>query len=866
MSAFNLEHALATWRRALDLNAAFDADDVDELEAHLRDSLDAARARGLDHEAAWQWAMREVGDYATTEAAYDATFWQKARHRRRIWDAVEQRVALWRIHLTWAVRQVRRRPGEALVKIGGLGVALTFCAFVLAYLEHEQRYDRFHADSEQLARLYVTDAEGQESVLTPAPLQPVLAEYVPAIEASARLALPRPVWVQAETAAWHRIAYHAADSTFLTLFTFPLLLGDPATALSAPDAIVLTESLAQDIFGSAEAAMGQLLTATESRQVFRVTGIAVAPPAASSIQFEALASISTMGEAQHWWNGYSVQTFVRVPHGSRAWPDELRLPQVAMGSSGRVHAQALHDVYFNGSAIAGITSEGQVWRGRLLAAIACLVAIVALFNLVNLTWAHATRQRRGYGLRRALGASRRHLLSEGSAEAMILSLGAFAAGSMVALWSAPSASLLLGVPDLTVWSFRVVVVLFVITFGVVWLGHAYPSWRLARTAPMLMLLPLAHPTQARGGLRRVLLFVQLVVAVGMLGAAYIAMHHVHWLRTADTGFDTEQVATVTLPPIDEASQAQLLSRLRNEPLLQTFTTVGTLPGNQPGWGMGVKLQSEDELPVRILGIDSQFVDVLGLAWATPPTTSATPYTVYVNEAFVREAGWSNPIGQTFDSRFRNIGDVQVIGVLRDAHLTHLKLPIGPMVFTSHPMFDGDDHLLVRMPTDALDTALSRLDQMLADVHPGQPPAVTFADEAFASYYTTEARWSHILQVATALAAALAILGLVGLINITATRRTKEFGIRKVLGASSSQIGMLLSRETMVLVLVANAVALPLLFAGRSVWMQRYPYAAPFSWDLLVLPLMVSIMLVLAAVGYRAVRTARANPVEALRYE
>ncbi|MEM6647874.1 MAG: FtsX-like permease family protein [Bacteroidota bacterium] len=829
MSDFNVEHALSAWRRSLDLHSAFDADDVDELEAHLRDSLDAARTHGLDDEAAWQWAMREVGDYASTEAAYEATFWQKARYRDRMWDALEQRLALWRIHLIWAARQVRRRPGEALVKMLGLGVALTFCAFVLAFLDHERRYDRFHADSDRLARLYVTDAEGDMSVLTPAPLQPVLAEHVPAIEESARLALPRRVWVQAESAAWHQIAYRAADPSFLTLFTFPLLLGDPATALDAPDGLILTEPLARDLFGSVEAAMGQLLAPSGGRQPFRVTGVAASPPAASSIQFEALASISALGDAQQWWNGYSVQTFVRLPYGSHSWPDALDLSEVAPGSQGFVDAQPLHDVYFNSGGIPGIVPAGQAWRGRLLGAMAFLVAMVALFNLINLTWAHATRQRRGYGLRRALGADRRHLLSEGSAEALILGAGAFAASSVVALWSAPSASLLLGVPGLTVWRLGVVAALVAITLGVVWVGQAYPAWQLARTAPMLMLRPLAHPVPARGTLRRALLFVQLVVAVGMLGGAYVAMHHVHWLRTAATGFDTAQVATVTLPPIDDADQALLLNRLRSEPLLQTFTTVGTLPGNRPGWGMGAELQPERDLTdVRILGVDSQFVDVLGLAWAIPPTTSATPYTVYVNEAFVREARWTDPIGQTVDSRFRDIGDVEVIGVLRDAHLTHLKLPIGPMMFTSHPMFGGDDHLLIRMPIDAMPTALTRLDRVLAEILPGQPPAVTFADEAFATHYTTEARWARILQVATTLAAALAVLGLVGLINITATRRTKEFGIRKVLGASSRQIGLLLSRETMGLVLIANAVALPLLFAGRSVWMRQYPYTAPFS--------------------------------------
>jgi putative ABC transport system permease protein len=809
-------------------------------------------------------------------------------------------------YLVVALRGLRRQRGYAALNVLGLAVGLACCGLILLYVEHERSYDRFHADAARIYRVAEdrpTAGGVSARADAPAPLAALLRADVPAVEEAVRLYhAPGLVAADAGPAAGRapvrfqeeRLFY--ADSAFFGLFSFPLLRGDPATALDAPRSVVLTRTTAARYFGAAEP-LGQTLTlrTADGAHAFTVTGLAEDAPANSHLAFDLLVSFATLEETMPWYDNWwhpPMHTYVRLAPARD--PDAAAaglaaaLPGLVARRAGdgapasRYHLQRLTDLHLRSHREGELAPNGHAAYVTLFTVAALVVLLIACINFMNLATARAASRAREVGVRKAVGARRGQLVRQFLVEAVLLTalaavlavgLAAAALPTFNAVAGTRLALDLLGRPGALAGLVGLVL-------GVGVLAGSYPAAYLSGFRPVRVLKGVASDGRsAAARLRRGLTVVQFALSVALLVGALTIHRQLGYVRDEHLGFDKAHVVAVPLRDrADTEDHAALKAAWARIPGVRHVAAASGTPGMEAGlhdFLVTAEGARADSLEMRTLTVDPDFAETLGLQFvagrdfdAARPSDATAAFVI--NESAARRLGWADPLGHRLTVHYWLDDEVpktgEVIGVVRDFQYHSLRQPVEPVVLHVLPGTYYNDYLAARLAPGDVAGTLAAMERAWAAFNPDRPFEYTFLDEQVAALYRAEARLGAITGAFTLLAVFVACLGLFGLAAFVAEQRTKEVGIRKALGASAAGIVALLAADFLKPVAVAVLVGAPLAYVVLDRWLEGFAYRIVLGPGLFAAAGALALLVALATVSAQALRAASADPVKALRYE
>jgi putative ABC transport system permease protein len=797
-----------------------------------------------------------------------------------------------RNYLTVAIRSLRRHPLQSAINLVGLALGLAVCVLLAQYLKHEWSYDRFHEKNDRISRvLYVTQQdEGKEQVSaqTPIPLAGVLQKTVPGIRRTVRLMKEPAVVRRGEDLFDTRVT--VVDSTFFDVFTFPLARGHPETALAKPEGAVLSAEAARRYFGTTEI-VGRSLSVRLGEQFYdvTVTGVAAPLPANSSIQFDVLLPMARAGSFNrlyanpNWGTLHPTLYVERAPGVSNEALQSTLASVVSKELSTRSTADALRLQPFTSVRYAP-TVQGEQWVPTrnpnylyVLGGIAGFILLIACINFTTLSVARSTDRAQEVGVRKTVGALREQLMAQFWSEAFLLCTAALGLGLALAALIHPLFQWLVSVPLPPIeWTDPVLVGLLgglLLVVGL--LSGSYPSAYLSRFRPHAVLRRtegLGRPPRLVQGL----VVVQFALAIGLVVGTLVMVQQIDLLRSKSLGYESEQVVRLSVPFREGAERWQ---RLRTA--LADETRVQHVAGswNQLGEGDGVSFQKKAvALGGRSIGPgdDGDFealtfratpniVETLGLEVVTGQSFAGVEAqmgenVVLVNRAFVEAAGWDQPVGRRVSVLF-GASNARVVGVASNFHARSLHHEIQPLVMTLDAPLST---LYARLAPGSLTDGMDVLRRTWTETMPDLPFQYTFLNDAVEQQYSAEQRWARTIRYGAGFALFIACLGLLGLAQLAARRRTQEIGLRKVLGASSASIVGLLARDFLTRVAMAFVVAVPLSYWAAQRWLQDFAYRIDLRpWIFLGAGALVATVAFLT-VGAQAWRVARIDPATTLR--
>ena len=794
-------------------------------------------------------------------------------------------------YLKVAARTLVKRKGYALINVTGLAIGIAGCLLILLYVQDELRYDRFHEEADRIYRLnkVVTPMTGgsEQHVITSGPMGPTLATDYADVDQAVRL-LP---WFDDVLMTYGETSRTVADvviadSNVFNVFSFRLLRGDPATALAAPLSMVLSETTARSFFGDADP-VGQVLTGLNDLD-YRVTGIVEDTPEHSHLRYNALISFSSTepdrgGLEFGWlssWGPQVLYTYLQLAPSADPAVLEAKLPDfMARHFADRadqytLYLQPLSDIYLGSS---GLLYSRNLRLGSgtyvyVFSVIALLILVIACINFTNLATARATERAREVGVRKVLGAHRHQLARQFLGEALLMSLLALLLGiGLVELALPPfnmfaGKALALGLIRNPAMASGLVGVLVVV--GLV--AGVYPAFVLARFRPARVLKGI-WTAESRALPRQILVTLQFTISIILLAGTLIVYRQMAFMQTTHLGFEKEHVVVLPIGTTDIGTQFDAFkSAVLAHPSVTHAAGSNSVPGGSlMSFGLNPEGKAQDESwtahAIRL--DDDDLLATLGMEMAAGRYFSEERPTdlaggIVINEALARSLGWDDPVGKQLDAP----GEVEeglVIGVVKDFHFESLHQAIDPLFLYFAPRFGN---LSVRITGDDVPGTIAFLRETWERFESRYPFDYFFLDQAFDGLYRSEQRLMQTLGIFAGLAILVASLGLFGLAAFTAEQRTKEMGIRKVLGATAVQLTALLSKDFARLVVAAFVVAVPVAYLVADRWLDAFAYRIDISWPIFLGAGLTALGVALLTVSYQAVRTALANPVNSLRYE
>ncbi|MEO0558574.1 MAG: ABC transporter permease [Bacteroidota bacterium] len=794
--------------------------------------------------------------------------------------------------LAVTLRGLRRNLSYTFLNGVGLALGMACVLLIGLYVLNEVRYDRFHAEGDRIAWItadLIEDGERDQINTTQGILGPLLAEDISDVEAVVRLNSADPLYVV--DGKPHRIdGVRYADASLFEVFDgFEALHG--VLDVSAPGNVVVTESLARRLFGRADVvgetlqgAVGpQTISSDEKPGLLTITGVMADPPTASTLQFPAVVASSTM-DAPEWmyesWRAFAFDTYVKLRPGVSVEAFEAQLPGLVADRA----TEAMGDDKLELGAVplfeARLRSERPGTRGTTtlwaFGTVGLFVLLLACVNFTNLATARSLIRAREVGVRKTLGAGRGGLTVQFLSEAIVMSLLSLGLALILVQAALPWAETVVGTPlalgSLGLWLIALAGI--AVVTGV--LAGAYPAFVLARFRPVDVLKGQFSTGRKGTTLQRGLVLFQFTVTVILLLGTATVFAQLHYMQTTDLGFgpESESEQLVTLDFDGDEGVAERVDVVKTSleaiPGVTGVTASITRPaGGQPLAGGGIEAPdgTTREMSVNLLISDADFSSVYSLrllAGREPRMALGEEASVeyLLNESALREAGYAS----AQDVLGKSAGfwgfEGTVVGVVRDFHTQGFQTAIGPLAVVALPEFQSLFTLRVR--TDNMAGTLDRAGEVWAELAPAIPYEPTFIDDAVGALYETERRFGRIFGLFAGLAVLIACLGLFGLAAHASAQRRKEIGVRRVLGATVSQVVRLLTRETLALVGLAIVIGVPIAVVLMERWLDDFAYRTTVGVGTVGMAALIVVTVAAVTVGVQALRAATADPIRTLR--
>lgn len=806
---------------------------------------------------------------------------------------------MFRSYLKIAFRTLWKHKTHTGINVLGLAVAFASATLLFLSAAFELSFDHFHADADRIYRtnFLIQDLKGVErSASMPYPLAPTLKQSYPEIEGVTRYEEGNGSVLYGDRQLEKEI--DGVDPDMLTMFSFAMRQGDPKTALNSLSSIVITENMAKDVFGAVNP-MGKLIRVNgfDTPKSFIVTGVLADFPNNSSLRFDAFVRIENQPgyvDSKNKWDHSNHEVFVKLAPQLSAATIEQRLRAFsplyfqsvirdqkragaqpdANGELFSIRLQPLLDVHFDTGAIQGAgTSRMYVYT---LLLIGLFILAIAAINFVNLTLARSFTRAREVGVRKSLGALRGQLFTQLWGETLLTCGLGLAIGMALTVLLRGSFNTLFNA-SVTLQSLLQPTTLAVMGAGflfVTLVAGGYPAWVMTRFQTVQVLKGTIKAGKS-GLLRNGLIVTQFAIACLLITSTFVVVRQISFLRHASLGFDKEQV--ISIPVGNEMTGNYALAQLRNR--LANNPSVVSVSGTQINIGRGLDGSSSRsitgfihkgrEITTDWLRVDYDYLQTLGIKllggrdfsrqYGTDSTTA-----VVVTASFARQLGEKQPVGAFFqtDSAGTNY---QIIGVIPDFHLYALREKVKPI--TLHMSQDSDvRYLLVRVVPQSEVTMMETLKREWRQIAPKSAFQGSFLNENTDRWYKKEEKLSQMFTLAAGIAIALSCMGLFAIALLTIQQRTKEIGVRKVLGASVASIVGLLAGDFLKLVLIAIAIASPIAWYAMNRWLQDFAYKTDVEWWVFAGAGLLAVVIALLTVSFQSVKAALMNPVKSLRSE
>jgi putative ABC transport system permease protein len=796
---------------------------------------------------------------------------------------------MFKNYLKTAVRNLLKYKIYSVINILGLAVGFACCILILLYVIDEISYDRYHTKVDRIYRL-VTERSAGGSVtqwaVSPSAHAPSLLNAFPEIQAAVRFYKTQPLLRHGE----HHFAekrFFFADSSVLDVFTFPLLQGNPQTALRQPFSVLLTEQMAKKYFGE-ENPMGKIIT-YENKYDFKVTGILKDPPANSHFHFDFLASFVSLREVLQYllgeralndWVASMHYTYLLLADGAVPSALEKRLPDYVKqymdeddAAVTRLLLQPLRNIHLRSHLNGEIEANGDVAYVYIFLAVAALVLFISCSNFMNLAIARSVNRTKEVGVRKVVGAARRQLIAQFLGEATLYSFIALLFALLLVELLLPLFNALSGKPlrfgYISNWPTVAGLGALALLVGLI--SGSYPALFVSRFHPVAVIKGMLKSGTGGFHLRKVLIVTQFTIAIGLIVGMAVVYKQLRFVKTKNLGFQKEQIIVMPLVPEIRNRYESVKQELLSNPRIVHASVSSVVPGRRPMTQTCTAegLPDGETILMPTIVVDHDFLETFGLTLSAGRNFSRAikgdeSEAFILNEAAVKQLGWKSAIGKQFHVLVEPEYKGLIIGVVKNFHFRSLHQAIEPLVLRIQPFWYRN--LSVRVGAEDISGTLDFLQSQWREFAPGRPFEYFFLDEDFDSQYQSEERIGRILSAFAFQAIFVACLGLFGLASYFARVRTKEVGIRKALGASMANLVLLLSKEFVNLVLLANLVAWPVAYFAMNRWLQDFAYRVEIGFGVFLLAGLLALMITLVTVSFHALKAALANPVEALRYE
>jgi putative ABC transport system permease protein len=797
-----------------------------------------------------------------------------------------------RNYILTGFRNLVKHRFYSIINVAGLGLGIAASLLLVSWIIHELSYDRFHHDADRIYRSSLEYSFGGQTAKTsvsPTKLLPTLQKNFAEVEDGVRLYNPSnwsPYIVRNEDNIFQEGKFFYADSTFFKVFSFVLIEGNPLTALKEPNSVILTSSMAKKYFGN-EDVIGKTLEV--NNKVYNITGLLDDIPTNSIIDLDFLGSFSSLPQSkeQIWWSA-NYETFVRLAPSTdiKALTEktealvrkELTSELASPGDYVRYNFMRLTDIYLR-SDMSEWAKVSDIKYIYIFGAIACLVLLIACINYVNLATARAADRAKEVGIRKVVGAMRNQLLLQFTGESLIITLLSLCVGLFIVRLALPAFN------DITGKSFAggiiyspvFIGISVLIAFIIALAAGAYPAIAITAFKPVSVLKGSFKTSRKGIWLREGLVVFQFCISTILVIGTLVVVKQLDFLQEKKLGYDKENTLIIPLDRNTEKVYNELKTEVMRSGVASNIGRATESPTSIAA-GYSLNVQDGSDAPgmiVTAMSVDAEFIPALAMEFVTGRNfteadilkasndTTSSSFSFIINESAMREL--SIDLDKAIGLRVSMNGRKgEIVGVLKDFHFAPLHKKIGPLV-----LFDQDTdyhNILIKLKSGDITESVASIKRIYNQLVPHRPFEYQFIDQRYSSLYDNEQRMAKINTVFALLAIVIACLGLLGLVSFSAAQKTKEIGIRKVLGASASSIVFLITRDFTRLVIIAIVIGFPIAYWMMDKWLSDFAYKTEIGLSPALLSSLLCVIIAFGTASYQAVKAALINPADTLRNE
>jgi putative ABC transport system permease protein len=790
-----------------------------------------------------------------------------------------------------ALRSLWKKKTFSLINILGLSIGIAACLLILHHAAFELSFDRFHENADRLYRLRGGDRADSCFAVGQA-----VKDSFPEVLDFAKIARTgaRGIYSSGELHVRQENVFSATGS-FLSLFSYKMSKGDPATALAEPNSIVITESTAKTYFGH-EDPMGKVLRHNGAWD-YKITGILADLPKNSHLKFDILLSWATIrsryGEKiDSSWVVWGVWTYILLKPGTDPPAFQAKLTDFIKAKQKEInqpesfweqyHIQPLKDIHLNSAYVYESAENGSGNAVRLLMIVAAFIVVIAWSNYINLSTALGAGRAKEVGIRKVSGAGRRHLIRQFLVEASLVNAAATGLAVLLVQLSLPAFSRLTGTPpEFIIWhNIWFWAALLAVFLGGIFLSGLYPAFILSGFQPAAVLREKLGPSSRGVLLRKGLVVFQFMISAALIAGTFTVYKQISFMTGSDLGLDYRQTLVLRRPmAITDKTREEFAARvesckaeLQKIPGVSLVSISTSVPGDDVGpinEGKKPDLPKEATVDVYEIAVDQNFIPMYGLKLAAGRNFSEKMKTdatgIILNETAIKRLGYGSPEAAV-DQKYiyRNTIPLTIVGVMADYHQESLKTNYEPLALVYRPAANGD--FSVRYQTKDVTGMVAGVKNVWDRFFPGNPFEVFFLDDHLRQLYRSDWRFLNVFGIFSLLAIFVACLGLFGLSLFNTVQRTKEIGIRKVLGASLVGLIVMLLKDFVKLLVLAVVIAIPVFYFSFKGWLNRYAFRIGIEWWFFIIPLIVIFAISTLVVVIHSIKVSESDPVRSLRYE
>ena len=799
-----------------------------------------------------------------------------------------------------AFRNLWKNKGFSFINIFGLAIGIAVCLLIMLFVIDEVSYDKFN---KKAARIYRVDGDvkfgGTHFILAvaPDPMGPTLKKDYPQVEQFVRFRDNGGFRIKKgnENLQENKVIY--VDSTLFDVFTLLMIAGDKKTALTEPKSVVITEKIAKKYFNSADV-VGKTFIVNDTNN-YKITGVIKDVPIQSHFNFDFFVSMSSIEESRrNNWLSNNFNTYVLLKDGADSKALEGQLENVVNKYVGEQAQQFLNtslkefkkqgnfdnysltpltDIHLHSDKVAELGANGNLQYVYIFSAIGIFILLIACVNFMNLSTAHSSNRAKEVGVRKVLGSQKQNLIYQFLSESILISFIALLFAIAFAAFLLPYFNQLSG-KEIALGLFSkpwLIPSLLLLVLIVGLLAGSYPAFYLSSFQPISVLKGKLAAGFKSGWFRSSLVIFQFAISIILIVGTVVIYNQLQFIRNKKLGFEREHVLVIknTYSLGDQAKSFK--NELQNISGVQQVTMTGWLPtgdyrSDSPLYPEAT-LDQKTAVSMQNWYVDENYIPTLQMQIATGrnfssqmPTDSSA---IIINEAAAKLLNFTDPINKTLyylaSLKDKKVKEYHIIGVIKDFNFNSLRQMISPLA-----LFYGEEKgsIAMRIKTDNISSLIAHVQNKWKSIVPGQPFNYSFMDDDFDKIYSSEQRVGKIAMTFSILAILIACLGLFGLVTYAAEQRTKEIGIRKVLGATVSNIVAMLSKDFLKLVMIAALIAFPVAWWAMNKWLQDFAYRINISWWIFIVAGVVALLIALITVSFKAIKAAVANPVKNLRTE